>query len=157
LFNSYAKLLSHSRVQFHSFKNFPGISCRCSVFQFLLECPSMGLITLAYKLTLKITAMKNFVKNYIGKGKKVEGLEIIKINFKIEDLVKFSHKYKDEDYITIEIAKLKNPDKFGHDYTAYVNRLEEEQVSETAPAIAPKKQSKKSKASKEKVNADLPF
>ena len=24
--------------------------------------------------------MKKFVKNYIGKGKKVEGLEIIKIN-----------------------------------------------------------------------------
>lgn len=69
--------------------------------------------------------MKNFVKNYIGKGKKVEGLEIIKINFKIEDLVKFSHKYKDENYITIEIAKLKSPDKFGHDYTAYVKTLED--------------------------------
>ena len=101
--------------------------------------------------------MKNFVKNYIGKGKKVEGLEIIKINFKIEDLVKFSHKYKDEDYITIEIAKLKSPDKFGHDYTAYVNRLEEEQVSEPAPAPAPKKQTKKTNASKQDVPADLPF
>ncbi|MCX6251372.1 MAG: hypothetical protein NTX61_11545 [Bacteroidetes bacterium] len=75
--------------------------------------------------------MKNFVKNYIGKGKKIEGLEIIKINFKIEDLVKFSHKYKDEDYISIEIAKLKSPDQFGHDYTAYVNRLEETKTIET--------------------------
>ena len=98
--------------------------------------------------------MKNFVKNYIGKGKKIEGLEIIKINFKIEDLVKFSNKYKDEDYISIEIAKLKSPDKFGHDYTAYVNRLEEEQV-ETGPAA--KKQTKKSKVSKHEVTADAPF
>jgi hypothetical protein len=101
--------------------------------------------------------MKKFVKNYIGKAKKVEGLEIIKINLKISDLVKFAHKYNDEDYISLEVAKLQSPDNFGHDYTVYVNRLEEEQVSETAPAIAPKKQSKKSKASKEKVNADLPF
>ena len=99
--------------------------------------------------------MKKFVKNYIGKAKKVEGLEIIKINLKISDLVKFAHKYNDEDYISLEVAKLQSPDNFGHDYTVYVNRLEEEQVSEPVPA--PKKQSKKSKASKEKVNADLPF
>ena len=103
--------------------------------------------------------MKNFVKNYIGKGKKVEGLEIIKINFKIEDLVKFSHKYKDEDYITIEIAKLKSPDKFGHEYTAYVNRLEESEANEQVkPAEIPKKKRKTSKkASKVIPSGDIPF
>ena len=69
--------------------------------------------------------MKKFVKNYIGKGKKVEGLEIIKINLKISDIVKFAHKYNDEDYISLEVAKLQNTDNFGHDYTVYVNRLEE--------------------------------
>ena len=102
--------------------------------------------------------MKNFVKNYIGKGKKVEGLEIIKINFKIEDLVKFSHKYKDEDYITIEIAKLKSPDQFGHFYTAYVNRLEESEVNEPVkPAETPKKKRNTSKkASKDIPTGDLP-
>jgi hypothetical protein len=140
-------------VQFHSFKNFPGISCRCSVFQFLLECPSMVLITLAYKFHLKITAMKNFVKNYIGKGKKVEGLEIIKINLKIEDLVKFSHKYKDEDYITIEIAKLKSHDKFGHEYTAYVNRLEESEVNEP---IKPVEIQKKKRGTSKKASNEVP-
>ena len=82
--------------------------------------------------------MKKFVKNYIGKGKKVEGLEIIKINLKIADLVKFAHKYSDEDYISLEVAKLQTTDNFGHDYTVYVNHLEEEQVTEPAPA--PKKQ-----------------
>ena len=98
--------------------------------------------------------MKKFVKNYIGKAKKVEGLEIIKINLKIADLVKFAHKYNDEDYISLEVAKLQNPDNFGHDYTVYVNRLEEEQVSEPAPA--PKKQSGKSKAAKQETS-DVPF
>ena len=99
--------------------------------------------------------MKKFVKNYIGKAKKVEGLEIIKLNLKIADLVKFAHKYNEEDYISLEVAKLQTPDNFGHDYTVYVNRLEEEQVKEPAPA--PKKQTKKTKASKQEVPADLPF
>ena len=98
--------------------------------------------------------MKKFVKNYIGKAKKVEGLEIIKLNLKIADLVKFAHKYNDEDYISLEVAKLQNPDNFGHDYTVYVNRLEEEQVSESAPA--PKKHTKKSKAAKLETS-EVPF
>ena len=98
--------------------------------------------------------MKKFVKNYIGKAKKVEGLEIIKINLKIADLVKFAHKYNDEDYISLEVAKLQNPDNFGHDYTVYVNRLEEEQVTEPAPA--PKKQTKKFKAAKQETS-EVPF
>jgi len=98
--------------------------------------------------------MKKFVKNYIGKAKKVEGLEIIKVNLKIADLVKFAHKYNDEDYISLEIAKLQNPDKFGHDYTVYINRLEEELAE---PAPSPKKQTKKSIASKKEVLADSPF
>jgi phage protein D len=98
--------------------------------------------------------MKKFVKNYIGKAKKVEGLEIIKINLKIADLVKFAHKYNDEDYISLEVAKLQSPDNFGHDYTVYVNRLEEEQVTEPTPV--PKKQTKKSKAAKLETS-EVPF
>ena len=98
--------------------------------------------------------MKKFVKNYIGKGKKVEGLEIIKINLKISDILKFAHKYNDEDYISLEVAKLLNSDNFGHDYTVYVNRLEVEQVTEPAPA--PKKQTKKSKAAKQETS-EVPF
>jgi hypothetical protein len=98
--------------------------------------------------------MKKFVKNYIGKGTKVEGLEIIKVSIKISDILKFAHKYNDEDYISLEVAKLQTPDNFGHDYTVYVNRLEEEQVSEPAPA--PKKQTKKSKAAKLETS-EVPF
>jgi len=100
--------------------------------------------------------MKKFVKNYIGKGKKIEGLEIIKINLKISDIVKFAHKYNNEDYISLEIAKLQNTDNFGHDYTVYVNRLEEEQVSEPAPVPKARKQTKKSKAEKPETS-QVPF
>ena len=103
--------------------------------------------------------MKNFVKNYIGKGKKVEGLEIIKINLKISDIVKFAHKYNGEDYISLEIAKLKSPDQFGHDYTAYVNRLEESEVNEPVkPTETPKKKRNTSKkVSKETISEEIPF
>jgi hypothetical protein len=52
---------------------------------------------------------------------------------------------------------LQTPDNFGHDYTVYVKRLEEEQVKEPAPVPAPKKQTKKFKTSKQEVPADSPF
>jgi len=101
--------------------------------------------------------MKKFVKNYIGKARKVEGLDIIKVNLKITDLVKFAHSYNDEDYISLEIAKLQNPDKFGHDYTVYVNRLEDSQVQTLGSEAAPKKKSRKEKAAAEQTKADAPF
>jgi phage protein D len=96
--------------------------------------------------------MKKFVKNYIGKGKQVEGLSIIKVNLKISDILKFAHNYNDEDYISLEIARLQTPDNFGNAYTVYVNRLEEEKIKEQAPAA--RKQIKKSK-SQEKVEVPL--
>ena len=67
--NSSAKLKSPSWVQFHSFKDFPGISCRCSVFQFLLECPSRVLFTLAYKLTSKTQSHEKICKKLHRKRK----------------------------------------------------------------------------------------
>lgn len=98
--------------------------------------------------------MKTFVKNYIGKGKKVEGLEIIKVSLKISEVLRFAHKYNGEDYISLEVAKLQNPDSFGHDHTIYVNRLEEK-ASEQSPSDArAKKQTKKTKKAE---TADAPF
>ncbi|MCX6244308.1 MAG: hypothetical protein NTU98_06330 [Bacteroidetes bacterium] len=98
--------------------------------------------------------MKTFVKNYIGKGKKIEGLQIVKMNFKIADLLQFAHKYNNEDYITVEIAKLKEPDKFGRDYTAYVSVLEEDEPKKATS----KKGAKKSKKSTELIpSSDIPF
>jgi hypothetical protein len=107
--------------------------------------------------------MKKFEKKYIGKGKKVEGLNIVKITCKLTDLVKFAYKYNEVDYISVEIAKLQTPDQFGHEYTAWVSSL-----VESAPEMTPKeakKPKKNPKSSKpvtepktvKEVSKDLPF
>jgi phage protein D len=101
--------------------------------------------------------MKTFVKNYIGKGKQVAGLQIAKVTCKLEDLVKFAYEYDGTEYVTFEVAKMKNPDSYGRDYTVYVSQSEE--VNEPAQKKAsPKKAVKKSKkATADASNDDLPF
>ena len=88
--------------------------------------------------------MKTYKKNYIGKGKKVDKLDIIKITCKLEDLQNFAYCYKDgvEEYVTFEVAKMKKPDNFGRDYTVYV------QTEEEAEDEAPKKGKDKAPAAK---------
>ena len=77
--------------------------------------------------------MKTYKKNYIGKGKKVATLDIVKITCKLEDLQKYAYFYKDgpDEYVTFEVAKMKKPDNFGRDYTVYVTT--EEEVEDEAP------------------------
>ena len=41
--------------------------------------------------------MKKFEKTYIGKGKQIGDLQIIRISCKIADLEKLSHQYNGED------------------------------------------------------------
>jgi len=40
-------------------------------------------MTLAHNLTLKNSVMKTYTKIYIGKGKKVANLDIIKVSFNL--------------------------------------------------------------------------
>jgi len=78
--------------------------------------------------------MKKFEKNYLGKARQVEGLRIIKVTLKVADILKFAHKYEGEDYFSFEVARMQKPDKFGRQYTVYVNSLvehQEEQSKET--------------------------
>jgi hypothetical protein len=101
--------------------------------------------------------MKKFEKTYIGKGKQIGNLQIVRISCKIADLVKLAHNYNGEDYITFEVAKLQNPDNFGHSHTAYVNKMTE--VQEPAPSQAndaPKKLRKSRKPVLTEPD-DLPF
>jgi len=71
--------------------------------------------------------MKTFVKNYIGKGKQVAGLQIVKVTCKLEDLQKYAYEYDGIQYVTFEVAKMKTKDSFGRDHTVYVsNRVETE-------------------------------
>jgi hypothetical protein len=103
--------------------------------------------------------MKTFVKNYIGKGKQVAGLSIAKVTCKLEDLEKFAYEYEGIKYVTFEVAKMKNPDNFGRDYTVYVSQSEEvEEQPKKADKEPTRKSPKKSAKAKEPVPSDdLPF
>jgi hypothetical protein len=82
------------------------------------------------------------VKNFIGKGKQVNGLDIAKITCKVEDILKYAYEWKGEQFVTFEVAKMKQPDSYGREYTAYVSQKQE--VAE--PEVKPK--SKKAKTKK---------
>jgi hypothetical protein len=106
--------------------------------------------------------MKTFVKNYIGKGKQVAGLNIAKITCKLEDLQKFAYEYDGIHYVTFEVAKMKTPDNFGRDYTAYVSTKEEAETPDPKNKKKDKKSSPKPIKKTEKAPAyqdsdDLPF
>jgi len=104
--------------------------------------------------------MKTFVKNYIGKGKQVAGLDIAKITCKLEDLQKFAYQYDGIEYVTFEVAKMKTPDNFGRDYTVYVSQKEEaeEPQSKREDKPATRKPIKKhDKVPADEVGDDLPF
>ena len=66
-----------------------------------------------------------YAKNYIGKGKQMNGLDVVRMTIKVDEILQ--HKYEREgvEYITFEIAKLKESDKFGRTHTAYVSKAEE--------------------------------
>lgn len=58
----------------------------------------------------------------------------------MSEIAKLTHVFNGEDYLTFEVAKLKNADSFGHGYTAYVNKLvETEQPQASLVQDAPKK------------------
>jgi hypothetical protein len=101
--------------------------------------------------------MKTFVKNFIGKGKQVAGLQITKVTCKLEDLQKFAYEYDSIQYVTFEVAKMKNADSFGRDYTVYVSHAEEapQQVKESKKTA--KKSTKTSPKAEPVTTDDLPF
>ena len=104
--------------------------------------------------------MKTFVKNYIGKGKQVAGLQIAKVTCKLEDLQKFAYEYDGIEYVTFEVAKMKTPDNFGRDYTVYVSQKEEaeEPQSKSKDKPATRKPIKKhDKVPAGEEGDDLPF
>lgn len=76
--------------------------------------------------------MKTYSKNYIGKGTQVPNMQITKVTLKVAELLKFKHEFEGEEYISFEVAKMQNPDKFGREYTVYCTTRED--VEEENPA-----------------------
>ena len=69
--------------------------------------------------------MKSYKKNYIGKGTQVENMDIVKVTLKVEEILKHKHEFEGSEYITLEVARMQQPDKFGRSHTAYVTTSEE--------------------------------
>lgn len=63
-----------------------------------------------------------YEKIYIGKGNKVPNLQIVRVTLKLSEVKKIAYTRDGVEYITIEVAKLKEPDKFGRDYTVYSSK-----------------------------------
>jgi hypothetical protein len=91
--------------------------------------------------------MKTFVKKYIGKGK-TSNFAIVKVSIPISEILKYKYEKEGVEYITFEIAALKEPDKFERTHTVYVTVPEE--VTEPASPEIPAKPAKKRKASAKK-------
>lgn len=98
--------------------------------------------------------MKTYTKNFIGKGKQVGQMNIIKVIIPLEEVNKTIFELNGVKYVGFEIAKMQNPDKFGRTHTAYYQTLEiTEDKKETEAPPTKKRASKKSKAE----TSDLPF
>jgi len=95
--------------------------------------------------------MKNFTKNYVGKGKKTEFT--VKVTLKMEDILKFKYERDGVEYFTFDLAEMKEADTFGRTHTAYVtttsNVPDQAQANEPKPETPKKvKRSRKTTASK---------
>ena len=67
--------------------------------------------------------MKTFEKIYIGKGKKVGDMNIVKVTLKLDDLLALAYEYEGTQYVSFEIAQMINPDTFGRTHTVYHSKL----------------------------------
>lgn len=89
-----------------------------------------------------------FEKVYIGKGSQVPNLPIVRITIPLEKLEQISYDRDGVKYVTFEVSKLKESDKFGRDYTCYHSKKVEAGVNEPAP---------KKKGRKKAPKENLPF
>lgn len=62
-------------------------------------------------------------KNFIGKGKEVNGR--IQVTLKMSDAEQFFNEYKGESYLRFNVVALKEKDKFGKTHTVLAYQPEE--------------------------------
>ena len=73
-----------------------------------------------------------YEKIYIGKGTQVPNLQITRVTLKLEEVQKIAYERDGVWYVTFEVAKLKEADKFGRQFTCYFSK-KTEQVNEPTP------------------------
>ena len=62
-----------------------------------------------------------YEKIYIGKGTQVPNLQICKVTLKLEEVEKIAYEREGIKYVTFEVAKLREPNKFGRAFTRLDN------------------------------------
>ena len=101
--------------------------------------------------------MTTFEKHYIGKGTQVEGLDIIKIVLPVTGLESAVFEKNGVKYLSFEVAKLKQDDKFGRTHTCYYQTKVSGDIPTKDEAPAKQKKEGKKKGKKQPVEDDLPF
>ena len=102
--------------------------------------------------------MTTFEKHYIGKGTQVENLDIIKIVLPVEGLEKAVFEMNNVKYLSFEVAKLKEADKFGRTHTCYFQtKVYSDNPAQEEPVKQKKASKKKSKKQAAETEDDLPF
>ena len=103
--------------------------------------------------------MTSFEKHYIGKGTQVENLDIIKIVLPVEGLEKAVFEKNGVKYLSFEVAKLKQEDKFGRTHTCYYQTKVTSAIPTQDEAAEKQKKSGKKKSKKQaaETEEDLPF
>jgi hypothetical protein len=88
---------------------------------------------------LNYLIMKTFKKTYLGKGKKILNLRIVKVTCRLEDLQAIAYDFEGTDYVTFEIAEMLKPDGFGRTHTCYYRKAVEDQLEAEAAPVKPTK------------------
>lgn len=81
---------------------------------------------------------KKYSKAFIGKGVQHEKLDLIRVTLKFDEAMKHQHEFEGAKYLTFEVAKLQEPDKFNRTHTCFVS----------VPAVVEDKKPKKATAKK---------
>jgi hypothetical protein len=72
--------------------------------------------------------MSHFEKIFIGKGSKVNNLDIVRISISKEKLQEMLNSellsFNGNEYLVFEVAALKETDSYGKSHTAYVSKVE---------------------------------
>lgn len=104
--------------------------------------------------------MKTFEKHYIGKGTKLENLDIVKVVIPVEFIEEaiFENKKDGKKYLSFEVAKLKEADKFGRTHTCYYQtKVNSDNPVQEEPAKQKKDDKNSSENQVQPDEDDLPF
>jgi hypothetical protein len=102
--------------------------------------------------------MTTFEKHYIGKGTQVPNLSIVKVVIPVENIKDAIFEKDGKEYLSFEIAKLKEPDKFGRTHTCYFQTKNYTgEPKDQEPQQVKKAGKKKSKKQPAETGDDLPF